>query len=417
MKKLATYGLLVTVLVFSLGLFVNDAHARTAPVIKIDELADEIDKLEEEVDKYKDQVNQIGASKDAIINSLKAQVTALTQAVRRTNPYISILSPKVGKVINSKEEMNIKWKGVNLSASTIDIHLAIKDSPAIFIANVPNSGSASVTLPNDLANGSYYLTLTAKSLVIDGKAVSRQVKTPFKIVDKSTQSIAITSLTGQTVVQRGGNVDITFKTTNIPVGTNIGIYLTETLTNSIAGLTPIKIVKSKATPHTVAVVIPSSTTVGDHRLAVAVIGATSTVAYNVNGLTVTPGLPSGTGNGGNTVATSTPTLTLLSPNNTTSVKVGGTILIRGTHIGLTNKDKVKIYLKNASSTETQLGNERNVQVCPSAGGACSNLLTVTGIKQKIPAGTTPGTYKIKVVVTKPDGRIATDETDPFLVTN
>jgi hypothetical protein len=392
MKKLAICGLLATVLVFSLGLFVNDAHARTAlaPVIKINDQSDEVDKLEDEVDQYRDQVNKLGSSvanKDSLISSLKGQITALTQSINRTTPYISILSPKIGKVINSKEKLDIKWKGVNLSGATIDIYLAVKDSPAILVANVPNNGSASLNLPSSLPNGSYYLTLTAKDLVVGGKAVSRQVKTPFKIADKSTQSISIRGVVTPdktaNKVARGGEVSITFATTNIPAGTALTVSIASSTENSLTDSTLVKEFKSTAASQTIKAVVPNSTTLGDHKIIVSIKGSTSVVAYSSNNITVT---------GSNTPdVTSSTTVSIISPyggddyyvsaGNNLSVKIAGTFI---------NSDKERtavVEVQNTTTnTNTLLANKK-----------IKELLSGTNIK--IPTSIANGVYKVRVTFT------------------
>lgn len=540
MKKLAIYGLLITTFVFSLSLFTNDAQARTkpAPIIKVNDLADEVDKLEDQVDAYKNQINSLGtsvANKDSLINSLKGQVTALTQALNRTTPYISILSPKAGKVINSKEKMDIKWKGVNLSGATIDVYLAVKDSPAILVANVPNSGSASVTLPSDLPNGSYYLTLTAKDLVVDGKPVSRQVKTPFKIADKSTQSISVSALTTSdktaNKVARGGEAVLTFMTSNIPAGTMLNVYIASSTENNSNEATLVKEVKSTSASQAVRFVVPNSVTLGDHKVFVSVKATPSVVAYSTNSITVT-----GSGSGSNTPAvTSSTTVSIISPSgddysvvagknlfvkiagtfinsdkekiavvevqNTTTnaktviasekvkdflsgknikvptniangvykvritfttasesfvkesgrfsivslganagveaaltvtikkipnpvltTKASASITLQASVVGATVAitDRVKFNLvDSAGNLVTQLGSERRIRECPVEGQACTNLMT-SGVARSIPKGTPSGSYKIQIVITKPDsGRtpIVTGYSDAFTVTN
>jgi hypothetical protein len=121
-------------------------------------------------------------------------------------------------------------------------------------------------------------------------------------------------------------------------------------------------------------------------------------------------------------------LTVTSPSASSIVAVGSNFRIKSTHVGLTNKDLVKVYLKKeGSSTETLIGTSASAtstagtytkaQVCPTNGGACNNLLTSTGLIRKIPNGTEPGKYKIKVVVFKEINldRTITDESDVFTI--
>jgi hypothetical protein len=117
---------------------------------------------------------------------------------------------------------------------------------------------------------------------------------------------------------------------------------------------------------------------------------------------------------GQTVTPPTSSITVTSPTKSSSVTAGGKMLVKATHTDFTNTDNVKVTLESAGK-EPILLVKRTAQVCIKGVVACTNLLTNTGVTVTIPATTATGVYTIKVVVTKPDGTSATDESEPFTI--
>jgi hypothetical protein len=117
---------------------------------------------------------------------------------------------------------------------------------------------------------------------------------------------------------------------------------------------------------------------------------------------------------GQTVTPPTSSITVTSPTKSSSVTAGGKVLVKATHTGFINTDNVKVTLESTGK-EPILLVKRTAQVCIKGVVACTNLLTHTGVTVTIPATTATGVYTIKVVVTKPDGTSATDESEPFTI--
>ncbi len=293
MKKI----LLSSLLALSIA-FAGSAYARTPVVINVDDQSDEIENLENQVDKLKKQsagFQSDSSSKDKTISNLRSQIAqkdgviaSLSRLLNITDPSITIVSPKAGKTVNSRDNMEVKWRGTNLSGASIDVYMARKEDKdhPVFVANVLNTGVATVTLPTTLSDGSYFLSLVAKDLLFKGKPVQRVMKSPFKVVDKSTKTISITSPSTSATVSRGGSMDISFTTKNIKNGTDMVVYLTSETNQSLASATLLKEAKLGSGTNKVSVSIPDSAVIGTHLIAVAVKDATSTVAYT-NTVTVT----------------------------------------------------------------------------------------------------------------------------------
>lgn len=299
MKKI----LLGTFLALSLSLS-GSAYART-PVINVDDKADEIEDLENQVDRLKKQAasyQNTSSDKDKTINNLRSQIVqkdgviaSLSRLLNMTDPSITIVSPKAGKTVNSREVMEIKWRGTNLGGASIDVYLAKKGESTnpTFVANVSNTGVANITLPSSLSDGSYFLSLVAKDLLFKGKPVQRIMKSPFKVVDKTTKVISITAPTATTTVPRGGEVSVTFNTKNIPNNTTLALYITNSLEQSITGASISQEVKSTGAAKTVKVAIGDGVSLGNHRIALAIKDATTTIAFSP-ALTVTERVVSNT---------------------------------------------------------------------------------------------------------------------------
>jgi hypothetical protein len=276
----------------------GSAYART-PVINVDDQSDEIENLENQVDKLKKQsagFQSESSTKDKTISNLRTQITqkdgviaSLSRLLNITDPSITIVSPKAGKTVNSRDTLEVKWRGTNLSGASIDIYMAKKgdQNNPVFVANVPNTGVAVVTLPTTLSDGSYFLSLIAKDLLFKGKPVQRVMKSPFRVVDKTTKTITITSPSTPTTVARGGSIDVSFTTKNISSGTNMSVYLTSETNQNLLSATVLKEMKLSNGVNKVKVTISDSAVIGTHLIAVAMKDATSTVAYT-NTVTVTP---------------------------------------------------------------------------------------------------------------------------------
>ncbi len=133
------------------------------------------------------------------------------------------------------------------------------------------------------------------------------------------------------------------------------------------------------------------------------------------------GTPSDTSDSTDSVSTGgtvtqTPSLNVTSPVAGTSKKAGGSIVVKADFLqkDIPNNAKVKIYLVG-DGKEIQLGAERAVRVCPPYPQDCSYLKT-NGIVRTIPKTTTTGSYTIKVTVTRLDGVVTSDESEPITIT-
>jgi hypothetical protein len=443
----------ILVLLLSLT-FAGTAYART-PVVDLNKQDDEIDKLQDQIEKYEN----ITDDNNATITSLKAQISqknatiaAWQKVLRSSNPSIAIISPAAGKKINSRDTLEVKWRGTNLSGSSIDFYLSKKaelsssTTDTIFVSNSVNSGSATITLPSNLTDGSYFLTLVAKDLTFNGQPVQRTLKKPLKVSDKTTRSIRVTSMASTSVmVQQGGKLNVAFDTTNIANGVDLGVYLTSTNVNDMAGATLLATVNAIQGVKELKVTIPASSTLGVHKIAVATKDASSTVGYSIQGVVVTAkpaaatstrsnastntnsnynsnsqGTSTSSSGGLNTSATDSVnnarSMTINSPSTSTSVKAGSAnaLLVKGTVVKIPDSAKVKIYLKGAGSEK--LIKEGFIRYCASPTASCVGIKSSIGLRATVPKDTTAGTYTLNVVAIMADGLTISDESDPFTVT-
>ncbi len=106
-------------------------------------------------------------------------------------------------------------------------------------------------------------------------------------------------------------------------------------------------------------------------------------------------------------------ITVTSPTSATSVVAGKNVNVKVSATNVSNSSKAKISLVGASG-ETTL-KEAGVYYCPVSD--CIGVKSRLGQGVTIPKATAAGSYKIKVVVTLPNGLTINDTGDSFTVTN
>ncbi len=88
-------------------------------------------------------------------------VVAQPDCLPATAPWIKILSPNGGEVYQMGQEISIKWKSCN-GSSDAQIMITLKSTQSTYgseIATVPDTGSATITLPTSLGGGQASLAL------------------------------------------------------------------------------------------------------------------------------------------------------------------------------------------------------------------------------------------------------------------
>ena len=387
MKK----ALKILLLLLSLT-FAGTAYART-PVVDLNNQDDEVDKLQNQIEKYENIVDDNNATVAGLksqISQKNATIAAWKKVLKSNNPSIAIISPTAGKNINSKDTLEVKWRGTNLSGASIDFYLSKKaelsssTTDTILISNAVNTGSATLTIPDALANGSYFLTLVARDLTFNGQPVQRTLKKPLKVVDKTTKSIRVTSLAStSSMVQQGGRLLVVFDTTNIANGVDLGVYLTNTNVNDMTGATLLATVNNIQGVKNMNVTLPASTTLGVHKIAVAIKDATSTVGYSIQGVVVVarPPVPE--------IPPVVRTISISSQSNSTATQRGAKINVVFDTKHITNGTNMGIYLTSGISNDLTGATLLDTVKL--------NILGVQTFKVTIPDGASLGEHKIAVL--------------------
>ncbi len=253
--------------------------------------ADEEDeRINDIVDKV-EQLKKSNANANAELNNLRSLYTALLRERAKTAPSILIVSPKAGSTITASSSVTIKWRGTNLSGSTIDIDLinAQNVSQVINLATAtPNDGEETINLASRSGFGRFFLRIKATSGV-----ASTQMKRALVLKDPSgDKAIQVNNPRGGFVVA-GQATTTVFNTNNLPANTRLEFFLVPGTNTTVesnttgtrkVGTVNLPAAAVKRATYSQRINVPRDFGTSTVRLAVATVAtqdASSTVGYSL----------------------------------------------------------------------------------------------------------------------------------------
>lgn len=251
--------------------------------------ADEEDEWINDIVDRAEELKRQNASTNAQLNNLRSLYTSLLRERAKTAPSILIVSPKAGTTITASSSVTIKWRGTNLSGSTIDIDLINAQNPAQIInlaTATPNDGEEAINLAARSGFGRFYLRIKATSGV-----ATTQMKKVLVLKDPSgDRAIQVNNPRGGFVVA-GQATTTLFNTNNLPANTRLEFFLvpgTSTVLTTAGGarlLSSVNLPASavKSATYSQRITVPRDFGTSTVRLAVASVAtqnASSTVGYS-----------------------------------------------------------------------------------------------------------------------------------------
>lgn len=172
---------------------------------------------------------------DCKINELYSSTTGQkcsTPIELEQKPSITILSPNGGENYRAGGQIEVKWetKMVPSTHELIGMRLRNVNSHSLYslASNTLNDGREVVTIPTNVPDGSY--TLEIKSylndvLVMDASDVSFTIGNNTACSVSSAPSITVLSPNGGETFNAGQQVEVKWKSCNIPINTPVSIHL------------------------------------------------------------------------------------------------------------------------------------------------------------------------------------------------
>ncbi len=259
-------------------------------VVPVVAQADEEDEWINDVIDRVEQLKKSNANTNAELNNLRSLYTALLRERAKTEPSILIVSPKAGSTITASSSVTIKWRGTNLSGSTVDIDLINAQNPSQVInlaTATPNDGQESINLAARSGFGRFYLRIKATSGV-----ASTQMKKALVLKDPlGDRAIQVNSPRGGFVVA-GQSTTTIFSTNNLPANTRLEFFLipgaNTTLDTNVTGKRMISSINLPASAvknatYSQRLTIPQDFGTSTVRLAIAasIPNATTTIGYSL----------------------------------------------------------------------------------------------------------------------------------------
>lgn len=372
---------------------------------------------------------------------------AYSTEVNRVTPFIRVVFPNSGNY-NAGKPLSVKWQGLNLSGSGVDISIKNKVTGLSYslATSTPNSGSTTIAIPQNVPGGSYKLSVRAStstlmnifddsSSVINIVAASETART-IKIVNQPSLLVALGKAVSTSWVVTGNIPKVNAYMVSISgASTTIGTNMINT--GSLSYVVPIKTASSS---YFIKIVDSASSTISTTTSAFAVSAdpaililpatlpavvvnasySTSTVATGGSGsgyLFKATGLPKGLSmskagviSGKVTSATYSPysVVVTATDSNKNSVDKAYSLVI-----GLTVVDPIVISPATATTLPAAIANNKYVgKTFGATGGSGSGyVFTATGLPSGLTlskAGVLSGTPKTSgsntVVVTVTDNK-------------